>query len=1763
MFMKKVHIKRAIASALVLALCLSLLPAVGLSAKAESVDLELLTSKAKLEQADATVLSYDPAAKTGWIGGNGTTASDTLKKAYFSYPVLDNKVVVDGVAMPITDCEVVYRVTVSDLMATTDHVRGRSVNLMLRYTKDGHTYELENRFGAQIYSTGHFMQIYVDGAGKNDSTSAVAGTPFYADANRAFGNVPVLKDGDTIEMRIKCASDTEDGYIKLSLSGSQIGEFTYTGTALPEFGLGSMKLMAKISNISIAVAGASDWATCIDGHTSGEWIVDKAETLREEGSRHTECTKCGKVLETETIPAIGGLELLTAEGKLQNPHGPSLTYDTATKTGWIGGDGTTQDNSNAAKRYFTFPKVDPVYLGDQAVSLDDCEISYLVNVSEANITGNVRGNAVVLMLKTSNDDMLELRFGAQIYGSGHYMQNIINNVGKGNVNKANGSAFYTDDSSISNNFPNTPSLKETDTIELRVKCATETENGYVKMYVGGQYIGQLVYTGKTLPEFGLSSYKLMAKLSDISIMAVGASATPDCSQGHTPSGWIVDKEDTLREDGSRHKECVWCHEVLETEIIPAIGGLELLTAEGKLQNPHASSLTYDTATKTGWIGGDGTTQDNNNAAKRYFTFPKFENVYVDGESVSLDSCEISYLVNISEANITGEVRSNAVVLMLKTTDADMLELRFGAPSYGSGHYMQNIISNAGKGSVYQSNGSAFYAEDSTIKNNFPETPALKETDTIELRVKCATETENGYVKMYVGGQYIGELVYTGTTLPQFGLSSYKLMAKLSDISIMAVGAEKWVPCSNGHTVGDWIVERVATGRVEGYKYKVCSVCGEKAEEEYQPVIAGLELIDEKAYFHVTEGNDASDRVSYNTQTMTGWVGGDGVTPSIVTSDRYFQFPTYAQVMKNGEAVNINDCEVTYLVTASDFTCTAGKNVRGEAVGVWLRYTDERGVYKLDTRFGALAFGTGFYMQAIVNGTGMGTVYPSNGAPFYHETRKCDLPDVPALASGDVIAFKIKCAKDGVNGYVKILLNDKEYGQLVYTGTSLPEVGLGSMNLMAKITDVSLIVNDATGWAECACEEPAVSQYHSDTSCTAGGVWYGTCENCGNKHSKTMTATEHTPDGCWIIDKDATLTEPGSRHQNCLVCGEVALTEEIPSLGGVVESWNLTLSDDLAVNFWVNIQNFNADTAKIVVAVNGDIREYPVASLTAQDDGTYMVTVHVAAAQMNDSITVKIVDGENESVTKEYSVAKYAKAILALDSYSAYHALVKEMLNYGDAAQIYFGYNVDNRIDADLTGAGAAEVDADAAPDMIISGDIDGVSIYGVTLVLRNKIAVRYYFTVTGDVNSYTFTVNGTQYAPVLKDDLYYIEVADINPQNLDDSITLMVNDTPFISYSPMNYIVRMNANGSDNLKALTKAIYNYYLAAEQFTNNNDPKLNMQDEISITDANFVHTYGRMDKEADGLWLEYTASGFSVNFVGKELKLNYAVEESYSANFTPYVTVVVDDESYEEAAYYACPETGVISVETDYGYHTVRVYKRSEGQWSRIKITGVDTDGYFVENRESSERLIEFFGDSITAGYGNRGTESGFRTEDQDGLATYAFLAAQKLDAEASVVAASGKAINLNVWEAELKIPDLLNYSTFTNVAPYAPAKIPQLVVINGGANDATYINQATDSAVRKAREEAFVEAYAKFLIAIAEKYEGTTILCCTNMISEGSVIEPLIQKAIAQAAVENVHVLTLPASQEDGVMGSDGHPAVVSHQKAANVLEEKIRQIMGW
>ena len=268
---------------------------------------------------------------------------------------------------------------------------------------------------------------------------------------------------------------------------------------------------------------------------------------------------------------------------------------------------------------------------------------------------------------------------------------------------------------------------------------------------------------------------------------------------------------------------------------------------------------------------------------------------------------------------------------------------------------------------------------------------------------------------------------------------------------------------------------------------------------------------------------------------------------------------------------------------------------------------------------------------------------------------------------------------------------------------------------------------------------------------------------------------------------------------------------------LVDKWNLVLDDDLIVNFHLNISEDIASSAQVEITVGDSSYIYDVADMEKTEDGKYIASVHVAAAQMMDAITVQIVGSEDTSDSVTYTVRQYADTVLADDSLSQYHELLKEMLNYGAAAQTYFDNTANGLANDGIENVGTSDVPETADNDISITGNANGITFYGASLTYCSKVAVRLYFKAESD-EGLTFTANGSECSAVEKDDYYMIEVSGITPENLDQQITVTVTDADgnvlTVSYGPMNYIVRMNTKGSEHLKALVKAMYNYHLAAK-------------------------------------------------------------------------------------------------------------------------------------------------------------------------------------------------------------------------------------------------------------------------------------------------------------------------------------------------------------
>jgi len=250
---------------------------------------------------------------------------------------------------------------------------------------------------------------------------------------------------------------------------------------------------------------------------------------------------------------------------------------------------------------------------------------------------------------------------------------------------------------------------------------------------------------------------------------------------------------------------------------------------------------------------------------------------------------------------------------------------------------------------------------------------------------------------------------------------------------------------------------------------------------------------------------------------------------------------------------------------------------------------------------------------------------------------------------------------------------------------------------------------------------------------------------------------------------------------------------------VLEGWNIALGDNVGVNFRLNSADYTVTTT-----VNGE------AVTPAISDN--LVTVNVAAAQMNDPIVLTVKNGEETVHTGEYSVRQYAEYILEGDYADYVKNMVLQTLNYGAAAQTYFNYNAGNLANAGYELEASEEIPTEV-PAISLEDNLAGISLYGISLVFRNKIAVRFYFKTTEDIANFTFS----QGTPEQKDGMYYIEVGNINPQELANDITLSVNDGALtVTYSPLNYIVRKynDASSSAELKALVQAMYGYHLEAK-------------------------------------------------------------------------------------------------------------------------------------------------------------------------------------------------------------------------------------------------------------------------------------------------------------------------------------------------------------
>lgn len=303
---------------------------------------------------------------------------------------------------------------------------------------------------------------------------------------------------------------------------------------------------------------------------------------------------------------------------------------------------------------------------------------------------------------------------------------------------------------------------------------------------------------------------------------------------------------------------------------------------------------------------------------------------------------------------------------------------------------------------------------------------------------------------------------------------------------------------------------------------------------------------------------------------------------------------------------------------------------------------------------------------------------------------------------------------------------------------------------------------------------------------------------------------------------------------------INLTVTLESTRNVVTGTNVTLGDELGLNFYLDIPEA-AVVSGAKAVMNGPKGEQTVLLSSAPKDGDeYKLTYKVNAVQADNDISIKVVDSNDEAMElysasgskyengiKTYSVNRYLVAAMQYEGITD-KAPVRATYTYcAYAAKWKYGTGLpDDGYVNELPNPSADVLDAFKVVKINTSSSI---KITGYSLVLDSKTAIRLYFTVNDDVQDHVIRVGDNTLTPVLSGSKadgfneYYVEITGIGAGNLETQYTVVFDqagDNYQVKLSAMSYVRNVLRQKdkyadicSEELCDLVTAIYAY---AEMF-----------------------------------------------------------------------------------------------------------------------------------------------------------------------------------------------------------------------------------------------------------------------------------------------------------------------------------------------------------
>lgn len=313
------------------------------------------------------------------------------------------------------------------------------------------------------------------------------------------------------------------------------------------------------------------------------------------------------------------------------------------------------------------------------------------------------------------------------------------------------------------------------------------------------------------------------------------------------------------------------------------------------------------------------------------------------------------------------------------------------------------------------------------------------------------------------------------------------------------------------------------------------------------------------------------------------------------------------------------------------------------------------------------------------------------------------------------------------------------------------------------------------------------------------------------------------------------------------------------------------------------------------------------------------------------------------------------------------------------------------------------------------------------------------------------------------------------------------------------------------------------------------------DVSL-DSGKINYYGRvMQRNASSVLFYNTATAFEVRFIGGSLKASLRASADALR-----VQVYIDGEAQKE-------QTRISAFRTEYTFasglaegvaHTVRVVKVNSASKGNIELSGIATDGAFVEAPEKPALKFEFYGDSITAGYGVNALAGQVDTvENEDGTAAFAYLASEMLGAQASVMSYSGISAVVPAWTQTLMSQTFRQYAPGVLSAEWDFSSYrADVVFVCLGTNDYYGIQQGAGT------NESFVNGFVQFVSDLRAKTPEASIVLCYGMMHKN--LDAQFREIVRKCGDPGVYYLPMDIVESGGY---NGHPGRSGQKAGAEQL----------